>query len=836
MLNCYIVLLLCNASHNNVSVKKSNDEHSETKMKERINKRIKIIPRQANLWVMLLLWLGSVSVGQAQNRPVQATMVFVPPYTLALSDYTSATSQKLNLSLLLRDAGSPLRPVKLRFTIEGAGITIRTSQAFLNSARPLPINLVPNIPTQLSGINQTFRQYFNPTNLEVLGLDRNEFLRSKRLPSGIYRWQLEILDYNLLVPLNNSQLSRQTIWMVLAQPPIVNLPQQNQKLRATNYGLQNVIFQWFNRSGSSPNSAFSTEYYVSLYEVYEPNNTRVTNAITAPRTLVYRNTLPLTNTTLIYNNTFPMLTPGKRYIFQVQARDRESRDLFENQGFSEAVVFQYGEECLPPTGIRAESPNTESIKLSWKGVPGTHTGYKIRYRPVGSGEDDWRLMTSQFNDLTITRLQPDREYEYEVSSVCGQLDGTNAARGTVKTRAPNPSNFVCGVPQGTYDMSDQEALGVLNQNDVVLVGGYRVKIRRATGSNGQFSGVGIAEVPLGNTKVKMKMGFRNVFINSSYRLLQGQMYAVRNKWRAMALATQVTVDAWRLAQDGRVEIRTNGSWKRLPTDGTQDYMLVDAKSGKKRFVDRNGRMDIPLDERDFSNLSPQEIVEAVKKLQEEADEAIEDGRYGDALELAAKAEELLKSVGKKVKEVVGFGKIVLAGLQSFKGTMQQEWQVIVDSLKADSTQVSKLAVDIRKNIAPSSNAPARNTTPNKPGFTNLIEDDEDQQTSDQTIIQRFKETSPLHSSYLELLKTYDKNRVKIYKVEIGLWLIAKYTQATELETLVEKIKKEAEALFKEYEQLKDTDKTEEEITQVLSPKIQAFLKKWYQTELKEMFK
>lgn len=778
-----------------------------------------------------LLWLLILSsfTAQAQNRPVQATMVFVPPYTLALSDYTSATSQKLQLSLLLRDAGSPLRPVKLRFTIEGAGITIRTSQAFLNSARPLPINLVPNIPTQLSGINQTFRQYFNPTNLEVLGLDRNEFLRSKRVPSGIYRWRLEVLDYNLLVPLNNAQLTTTTIWMVLAQPPIVNLPQQNQKLRATNYGLQNVIFQWFNRSGSSPNSAFSTEYYVSLYEVYEPNNARVTNAITAPRTLVYRNTLPLTSTTLIYNNTFPMLTPGKRYIFQVQARDREGRDLFENQGFSEVVVFQYGEECLPPMGIRAESPNTESIKLSWTGVPGTHTGYKIRYRLVGSGEDDWRLTTSQFNDLTITRLQPDREYEYEVSSVCGQLDGTNTARGTVKTRTLNKADFVCGVQgQDAYDMSNQEPLGVLNQNDVVQVGGYRVKIKRATGGNGQFSGVGIAEVPLGTTKVKLKMGFRNVFINSGYRLLQGQMYAVRNKWRAMALATQVTVDAWKLTQDGKVEIRTNGSWKRLPTDGTQDYMLVDAKSGKKRFVDRNGAMFIPLDERDYSNLSPQEIMEEAKKLMEEADEAIEDGRYGDALELAAKAEELLKSVGKKIKEVVGFGKIVLAGLQSFKGTMQQEWQTLVDSLKTDSTQVSKLATDIRKNIAPSSNAPTRNTT--------LIEDDEDQQTSDQAIIQRFKETSPLHNSYLELLKTYDKNRVKIYKVEISLWLIAKYSQATELETLVEKIKKEAEALFKEYEQLKGAEKTEEEITQVLSPKIQAFLKEWYQVELKEIFK
>ena len=78
----------------------------------------------------------------------------------------------------------------------------------------------------------------------------------------------------------------------------------------------------------------------------------------------------------------------------------------------------------------------------------------------------------------------------------------------------------------------------------------------------------------------------------------------------------------------------------LGGDG-KDYMLVNSKTGKKLFVDRNGHPDVPLEDRDYSKLSPQEIIAEAKKLQAEADEAIADGRYGDALELAAKAEELL---------------------------------------------------------------------------------------------------------------------------------------------------------------------------------------------------
>lgn len=768
-------------------------------------KRLKI-PGFAHYWHICLLvshlFLGTHNL-QAQNRPVSTTMVFSPPYTLSLADYSSATAQKLRLTLLLRDLGSPLRPVKLRFTIQGSGLTIRTRESFLRSASPLPINLVANVPTQLSGINESFRQYFNPGNMDVLGLDRNQFLRSKSLPSGIYRWQVEVLDYNLLLPLNNAQHSTQTLWMVKAQPPIVNLPLQNQKLRATNYGLQNVTFQWLNRAASSPNSAFTTQYQVFLYEVYEPNNAQASNARSAPRTLVFRNTLPLTNTTLIYNNTFPALTPGKRYIFQVQAQDSEGRDLFENRGFSQTVVFQYGDECLPPTGIKAESSNTESIRLSWQSVPGSHTAYRVRYRRVGG--QDWTETTSQFNDLTINRLAVNQEYEYEVSSICGQLDGTNWARGTVKTRAPNPQNFVCGTPQGTYDLSNAEPLGLLNPGDEILVGGYRVKIRRATGGNGQFSGVGIAQVPLGNTLVKLKVGFSNIFVNADHRMLQGQIYAVRNKWKAMHFATRLPVDQWQITQEGKVEIKTNGRWKRLPVDGRKDYMLLDQRTKKQLFVDRNGRPDIPLEDRDYSKLSPQEVVAAAKKLQQEADEAIKDGRYGDALKLAAEAEKLFNSVKDKVKKVVGFGKLVLKVVKEIVREKRDTLKKSSQKAKAQNKELTNLArkINDRKSIASGQGQ-------GQLGARIVITSAD----KDQSSVSEERKNQLLALS--DNFKAYDQKHRKLGKQLnllreqfLPVLLIEIYLGNQPLEQLVIQIKKELPKVFQKYEALKDKNATSE---------------------------
>ncbi|HAS42533.1 MAG TPA: hypothetical protein DCS93_18785 [Microscillaceae bacterium] len=778
-------------------------------MKLQKNERIRIQRKLLSIVVGSLWWLVAGQNAQAQIRPVTTNLVFTPPYTLSLSDYTSISSQKLRVNLQLNDQSNPLVSVKLRFTIQGAGVTIRTSESFLQSNQVQPIMLTSGIPVQLSGLNATLRQYFNPSNLEVLGIDRNQFLRSKRLPSGIYRWQVEVLEARRLIRLNTVQLSAQTIWMVLNQPPIVNIPQNNQKLRATNYGTQNVVFQWLNRSASSPNSAFTIQYNVFLYEIYEPNGP-INNPLSAPRNLIYQSTTPLTNTTLIYNNTFPPLTPGKRYIFQVQAQDVLARDLFENNGFSQIVVFQYGDECVKPTRLKASVLNTETIKLSWD-ANAFQTGYKIRFREAGSN-GDWDQVTSQFNDYTLASLKPDTEYEYEVSSICGLLEGQNWASGTARTNAPNKEDFICGVPKGTYDLSNEVPLEMLNEQETFLAGGYQVKVRRATGGNGQFSGVGIAAIPMGRIKAKFKVGFQEVFINADKRMLRGSIYVVRNKWRAMAYAQQQTVDEWKVAEDGKIQILKDGSWTTFtPTDG-QDYMLTDAKTGKKVFVDRNGVSDIPLEDRDYSKLTPEEIVQEVAKLKEEADDAIADGRWGDALKLLDKATELAEVIGDKVKKVVGFAKVLANVVKELVEEKKQQKEALAQKLEMERQKVNTEANKIAKVSAQDD------------GLTK----EKDELGTEEVLLDRneFLGKNPEFKAYLEAIDAY-LSQEKGYENNVVTHLILKDLTADtkRLNELANKLETTADEAFNSYKQMKAEGKDETEIRKTIKAKVEAFLNK-----------
>ncbi len=743
------------------------------------------------LWGSMLL-LGWGNIAQAQVRPVTATMVFTPPYTLLLSDYTSITSQKLRINLQLNDLSSPPRLVKLRFTIQGAGITVRTRESFLQSNQIQPINLTAGIPQQLSGLNETLRQYFNPANLEVLGIDRNQFVRSKRLPSGIYRWQVEVLDFRRSIPLNNLQLSSQTVWMVLNQPPLVNIPQNNQKLRATTYGTQNVIFQWLNRSASSPNSAFTIQYNVFLYEIYEPNGP-MADPMSAPRNLVYQNPTPLTNTTLIYNNTFPPLTPGKRYIFQVQAQDVLNRDLFENNGFSQVVVFQYGDECVQPTRLKASVLNTQNIKLNWD-ANAFHTGYRIRFREAGS-DDPWDEVSSQFNDYTLSSLKPDTEYEYAVSSICGLQDARNWVSGTAKTNAPNAQDFVCGVPKGTYDISNETPLDILNEEEEFMAGGYTVKVRRATGSNGQFSGVGITAIPVGRIKVKFKVGFKEVFINNEKRMLRGNIYVVRNKWQAMALAKQQTVDEWQVTQEGKIQIKKDGSWTTfVPPDG-QDYMLTDAKTNKKVFVDRNGKPDIPLEDRDYSNYTTEQIIAEIKKLKEEADDAIADGRWGDALKLLDKAAELAEVIGDKVKKVVGFSKVVLAVLNDMIKQDQAKKDALLSNMQDELNKLKQVSENLNQKIE---QTPPSNIDTDHGVSIVVVEEEE----ISPELLNKLKNNG-LYKPLFEASEKVNNKRNLVKPIALGLALLDYYKKPQNLEELTNRLKQDAKELFEKYKTLKD---------------------------------
>src|SRR5687767_10508282 len=154
------------------------------------------------------LLVSASHIVYAQVYPVQANVQIQPPYSPYLTDYTSPGSQRLVLQLRANDITISDHPIKLRLTIEGLGITIRTKQNFI------PQQLILSgggIPTILYG--EDLIEYFNPYNLDFAGLSRTEFLKTGKLPEGVYRFSIEVFSYNRDAQLSNRATI--TAWIIL---------------------------------------------------------------------------------------------------------------------------------------------------------------------------------------------------------------------------------------------------------------------------------------------------------------------------------------------------------------------------------------------------------------------------------------------------------------------------------------------------------------------------------------------------------------------------------------------------------------------------------------------
>ena len=170
----------------------------------------------------------------AQEYPVRVTTVLTPPYSLYLSDYASPEGNALQVIVQLMELDRPEYRVKLRVTIEGMGITLRTKPSYM----PRAIVLQGGVPEILTGAD--FSGYFNPNNLDFLGISRHEFMKKGTFPEGFYTFKIEVVDYVREVVVSNAGLTN--AWIVLNDPPIINLPFNNEKLIATDP--QNIMFSW----------------------------------------------------------------------------------------------------------------------------------------------------------------------------------------------------------------------------------------------------------------------------------------------------------------------------------------------------------------------------------------------------------------------------------------------------------------------------------------------------------------------------------------------------------------------------------------------------------------
>ncbi len=459
--------------------------------------------------VLLLVFMGTFS-GQVcgQVFPVQATTQLTPPYSLYLADYVESGTERLALNVFLSDIARPELSVRFRLRIVGQGITIETKPEF----KPAPVFIQGGIPLRL--ISTDLAEYFNPNNLNFQGISRGQYGQRGMLPEGVYQFCFEVLEYNRGVKISNTACA--VAWMILNDPPLINLPRQDEKLRATSP--QNVVLQWTPRHTGSPNSAFTTEYDVTMVEVWPATRNPNDAILTSPP--IYEATT--SSSTVIYGPAETPLEPGRRYAWRVRARSIAGvtpMDLFKNNGYSEVFSFVYGDACDLPTGINTSAVSSSRFSVTWDGLF-NHTSFRVRYRQVGT--TNWYESNSAINSAEINGLKPGTTYEYQVAGTCGFYDGAYSTAGRVTTAPAPETAYACSIPMDEFTLDPTTLAGSLKVGDIIQAGDFDVKLTKISGGNGTFTGEGVIEVPYFN-KARVKTEFTNIKVNKDLRMVSGAM-------------------------------------------------------------------------------------------------------------------------------------------------------------------------------------------------------------------------------------------------------------------------------------------------------------------------
>ncbi len=455
--------------------------------------------------LIAILVLTGVSKAYAQQYPVQGTLAISSPYPAYLGDYANPNIEKLILNLTLTDLTIANKRVKLKLFIQKQNSLI--AQSADNIIGEPTIILDGGVPQRFTSIE--LANYFKIENLQ--GINGDAY--SQALPEGVYNIGFEVYDY-----FTGNKLSfgiSQLFWLMLNDPPLLNMPRNHENILDANPNNPQIIFQWTPRTTQVTN----TEYEFTLSELWDDAGDPYQQFLAAiPK---YQTTI--SNTTLLYGITEPPLLAGRTYAWRVKAKAKagfEDIGLYRQNGYSEIFVFKYAGQCAAVQGVNIEVKGYDRMYITWQPNPNQNL-YKVAYRKyTPSNNWDWHE-TETFNTfLNLFDLEANTDYEIKVGGVCNDGLVSYSTPQTVKTLQNGQiSGINCGQAP-VINLANQTLLQHLSVNEVVTAGDFPITITRVEGSSGVYSGEGWVKVPwLADTKIKVK--YTGIKVNTDYKLLDG---------------------------------------------------------------------------------------------------------------------------------------------------------------------------------------------------------------------------------------------------------------------------------------------------------------------------
>ncbi|URM35543.1 fibronectin type III domain-containing protein [Flavobacterium anhuiense] len=468
--------------------------------------------------IAFLLFIVSNFNCNAQLYPVQLTPIFKSPYSIKISDYAASMDTKMQLLINPTDLSINNRQVRLKLYIQGNGFNIQTSD-YMQGQKLIYIN---------GGELQTL------TNTDIASLFRLENLQGitasqyvSGLPEGAYSFCFEMYDF--VTNQKISQKSCASLYLILNDPPLLNTPQKNEQIAESDF--PNIMFTWTPRQINATNVSYKFELKQLLDSSLNPQIAFQMAPVLYEETLF--------GTALLYNLSMPVLTPGMRYAWRVRAVSTtglSENAIFKNDGYSEIYSFKYTQRCNAPTFALSEIVSPSTVKITWQGTP-DHTKYQVQYRKKAITETnkrgkttektfEWFSSYSLNNQVLLTNLEPETEYEFRVGSSCTtEAEGIQSFTysNTNKFAMPKKENAIAGYNCGikpNVNISNKKPITNLLPNEIFIAGDFPVRITELSGVDGLYSGKGVIDVPyLENLKLSVK--FDKILINTNYQLISG---------------------------------------------------------------------------------------------------------------------------------------------------------------------------------------------------------------------------------------------------------------------------------------------------------------------------
>ncbi|UYW01819.1 fibronectin type III domain-containing protein [Flavobacterium agricola] len=542
--------------------------------------------------IIVLLFVCLCQTLCAQIYPVQAIPTVYSPYSNKISDYSNPLVNRINLQLITTDLAVQNRQVQLFLKIQGNGITAQ-STTLLSGTLPIYIN-----GGEINNLSSNeLSSYFRFQNLQ--GLSTTQY--SEPLPDGLYTICFQV--YDLATRKWLSQNSCATMYLMLNDPPQLNLPANNEQIASTTF--PNINFSWTPRHLNATNVSYTFEIKEILNATLDP-----AFAFETSRLLYKEEDLRTTN--LLYDLSKPTLIPGKRYAWRIKAISTNGlaeNNVFKNNGYSQINYFTYASTCEAPKYLLSEQQGNNRVKIMWDGI-NAQQRYHIQYKKANTPNAQWFDTYTVNTQTLLTDLEPGYTYEFRVGATCEPTQYGITQSYTysgIQTFTINKNEkataYNCGIVP-TIEIRNQQPLGAMVINETFMAGDFPVKVLDVQGGNGMFSGSGYIQVPyLADTRIGVT--FTNIRINADYQMLDGVVETtydpnwgnvdfIDDLWdvNQQDIAVNFPIESIDFENGEIIVTGPNGQTETFP--GGKDTIIT-GSDNKNYYVDANGKVTGPFD-------------------------------------------------------------------------------------------------------------------------------------------------------------------------------------------------------------------------------------------------